>query len=80
MKVILKMDGTMERIKKYANGDVYEGEWKDGKPNEGTLKYPSGCVYEGEFKREKEKKESLDSVPQDKRHKSYENNEIIIID
>ena len=37
--------GTME---KYENGDVYEGEIKDGKRNgQGTMTYANGDVYEG---------------------------------
>ena len=34
----------------YANGDVYEGEWKAGKKHgEGTLTYADGAVYAGSF-------------------------------
>ena len=39
------------RTIRYSNGDVYEGEYRDGKRNgHGTYRYASGAVYEGEFK------------------------------
>jgi hypothetical protein len=38
----------------YHDGDVYEGEFKDGKSNGyGIYKFKSGDVYEGEFKDDK---------------------------
>ena len=40
-----------EGTKTYKSGNVYVGEFKDGKKNgKGTLKYHSGSVYVGEFK------------------------------
>lgn len=36
---------------KWTEGDVYEGQWKDGKMNgQGTYKYPDGGVYVGQYK------------------------------
>ena len=36
---------------RYANGDVYEGEYKEGKKEgRGTMRYANGSVYEGEWK------------------------------
>ena len=33
---------------KYANGDIYEGDWVDDKYHgKGTLKYANGDIYEG---------------------------------
>ena len=38
-------------IKKYANGDVYEGELKEGKPDgRGRMTCANGNVYKGEWK------------------------------
>ena len=35
----------------YANGDVYEGGWKDGKrEGRGKMTFADGQVYEGDFK------------------------------
>jgi hypothetical protein len=35
----------------YPNGDRYEGEWTDNKPNgEGTMNYKDGNKYVGEWK------------------------------
>ena len=35
----------------WADGDVYEGEWKAGeKEGQGIYRYASGAVYEGEYK------------------------------
>jgi hypothetical protein len=32
----------------YANGEVYEGEWKEGKKEgKGKMGYPNGDEYEG---------------------------------
>lgn len=41
-----------KEIVTYANGDVYKGEWKDGKRNgQGKMTYAHGYyVYEGEWK------------------------------
>ena len=37
-------------IKKFANGDIYEGEFKDGKMNgEGVYYFSNGDKYEGEY-------------------------------
>ena len=34
----------------YPNGDVYEGDWRDGKPHgRGKMTYPNGDVYEGDW-------------------------------
>ena len=34
----------------YKNGDVYEGEWKDGERHgQGKLTYKNGVVYKGAF-------------------------------
>ncbi len=42
-------DGTGQMT--YSNGDVYEGEWKEGKRNgTGKMTYRNGDVYEGEWK------------------------------
>jgi hypothetical protein len=39
------------RIERYANGDVYEGEWKAGKKEgRGIYRWADGAVYEGEYK------------------------------
>jgi hypothetical protein len=36
-------------LKKYTNGDEYDGDWEDGKKNgQGTLTYANGGSYEGE--------------------------------
>jgi 1-phosphatidylinositol-4-phosphate 5-kinase len=38
-------------VYKWADGQVYEGEYRDGKSNgQGTHKWPSGEIYQGEFK------------------------------
>ena len=38
-------------VYKHADGEVYEGEYRDGKENgQGTYKWPSGAIYQGEFK------------------------------
>ena len=35
---------------KCANGNVYDGEWKDGKSSgEGVMKYANGNVYDGDW-------------------------------
>lgn len=35
----------------YSNGDVYEGEWKEGKRHgQGKITWPTGVVYEGNWK------------------------------
>lgn len=37
-------------VKKYGNGDVYDGDWEDGmKQGQGTLTYAQGGSYEGEW-------------------------------
>ena len=42
---------------KYANGDVYIGEWQNNKRHgQGTTSYPDGGVDSGEWKRDKLKK------------------------
>jgi hypothetical protein len=39
------------RIERYANGDVYEGEWKAGeREGRGIYRCADGAVYEGEWK------------------------------
>lgn len=36
---------------RFSNGDIYEGEWKNGKPDgTGTMTYMLGGAYEGEWK------------------------------
>ena len=41
-------------MKKNANGDKYEGQWKDGQANGlGTCVYANGDIYEGQFKDDK---------------------------
>jgi hypothetical protein len=36
---------------RYLNGDVYNGEWNEGKKNgRGTLIWADGDVYDGEWK------------------------------
>ena len=43
------MDGL--GVYKYANGSVYDGNWKDNKFNgRGKLTHPSGKQYDGYFK------------------------------
>ena len=45
-------DGTIFRrgVTKYANGDVYDGEWLNGKRHGiGTHTYKNGDSYSGEF-------------------------------
>ncbi|KAL9179048.1 hypothetical protein ACHAXT_000090 [Thalassiosira profunda] len=43
-------NAKMETIH-YDNGDVYEGEVKDGRRNgKGVCRYADGCVYDGEWK------------------------------
>ena len=38
-------------VKTYANGDKYDGEWKDGKKHgRGVFTWPSGSKYDGEYK------------------------------
>ena len=32
-----------------SNGQTYEGNWRDGILNEGSLLYPNGNMYVGEF-------------------------------
>ena len=35
---------------RYADGRVYEGDWKDGKMHDrGVYRYASGAVYEGDY-------------------------------
>jgi hypothetical protein len=44
-------DKEGRRIERYANGDVYEGEFKAGNmEGRGIFRYASGGVYEGEYK------------------------------
>ena len=39
---------------RFADGDVYEGEWKAGeREGRGTARFADGNVYEGEFKADK---------------------------
>ena len=38
----------------YANGDTYDGQWKNGKEDgQGTMKFHNGDEYEGEFSKGK---------------------------
>jgi hypothetical protein len=37
----------------YPNGDVFEGEYKDGKKNKGKYRFATGSVYEGPFLNDK---------------------------
>ncbi|MBQ1727533.1 MAG: hypothetical protein II039_09130, partial [Treponema sp.] len=38
----------------YANGDVYNGEWKDGEPyGQGKMKWANGDTYSGGWKKGK---------------------------
>ena len=39
-------EGKME----YHNGDVYEGKWKDGQPEDGTMTYRNGDEYNGHWR------------------------------
>jgi len=35
----------------YSNGDVYEGDWRDGNPHgKGKMTYSNGHVYEGDWR------------------------------
>ena len=52
-----KMDNHMsEDDKKYgkytfANGDIYEGQWQDGKMHgQGKYTFVSGAIYEGQWR------------------------------
>ena len=39
---------------RFANGDVYEGEWKAGqREGRGTFRFADSAVYEGEYKADK---------------------------
>jgi hypothetical protein len=39
---------------KYANGNIYEGEWKNNnKSGNGKMKYQNGSIYDGEWKKNK---------------------------
>ena len=54
MKYVDK-EGRLETIMwvevRYANGDVYEGQWKDGKPDgHGVYRYADDDVYVGEWR------------------------------
>jgi len=41
-------------LKKFDDGQVYEGEWRDGKRNgKGTNTWPDGNKYEGDWKDDK---------------------------
>ncbi len=45
------MDAKATYEKVYANGDRYEGDWKDGKrTGRGVIVWGSGNRYEGDFK------------------------------
>ena len=36
---------------KYANGDIYEGNWENNtKSGQGKMTYKNGDIYEGEWK------------------------------
>ena len=40
----------VKEIYKWSNGDVYDGDWKDNRPNgQGTLKTVAGMQYKGGF-------------------------------
>lgn len=43
--------GTVQTVtRKYDNGDVYEGEWKDGiKSGQGTMTYADGTKESGQW-------------------------------
>ncbi len=43
---LIILNGTM----KYKDGDIYEGEFKNGEPFKGTMKYTSGNIFKGDFK------------------------------
>ena len=35
----------------FANGDIYEGKWKDGYKNgQGKMNFANGDIYEGKWK------------------------------
>lgn len=48
LMILLTVPNTVEaKKKKYPNGDYYEGEWKNGKPNGiGKMTYANGDVFE----------------------------------
>ena len=48
---ILSRKGKMT----YANGDVYDGEWKDDLPRKGKMTLANGDVYDGEWETKKGK-------------------------
>ncbi len=50
VKTILKMDDTVIKRQEFSNGDVYEGEFIDGKrTGKGTYHFVNGDVYIGDF-------------------------------
>jgi len=54
------VDTFKNGIMKYANGDVYEGEWKNGKKEgQGVMTYANGNVYDGHWKNGKKEGEGI---------------------
>ena len=50
MKVTGRITSVTERGYKWSNGDVYEGDWEDNRPNgQGALKTVAGMQYKGGF-------------------------------
>jgi hypothetical protein len=56
----------------YANGDVYEGDYKDGiRHGKGKYTYANGDVYEGDFEDQKFWEDWRDGTPHGKGKKTY---------
>ena len=63
---IFKFHGNGKYV--YKNGDIYEGEWKNGKKEgKGTLCYSNGDKYEGEWKRGKREGKGIFYYKQNKK-------------